>query len=441
MSEQADSKRIVVTGMGAITPVGRDLTESWHNIIDGQHGIRPIGETALAKYDDYDSLGAKVLAEVVDFDLLYEPVLAEHKADLDNQNWHRSVEFAFVAMYQALSAAGLLKHNDVKLTEDIDPFRVGSAIGSTFSGGDHTTPVGKRPRPSDLFKSLIARPATATAMQLNLKGPGGFVGDECASGSKAIYDGVKILREVTPLMDTDADVMVVGGTDAGLSPANIRYFDALKRAVDPSDDPATASAPFDKSANGLVMGEGAGALVLETREHALSRGIETYAMDAEIVGYAHLTDAENKTKAGMEGTVRAIKRAMQMAKIALGETVYFNAHATSTSDGDPIEATAIMTAIKELELDPRDFYVTSTKGATGHTLGAAGAIEAAFAIKALQQGIVPPALKLHNPIEEVKGFNLSPLQATRLNNIDAVMSTSLGFGGPVTALAFRKADR
>jgi 3-oxoacyl-(acyl-carrier-protein) synthase len=275
-------------------------------------------------------------------------------------------------------------------------------------------------------------------MSLGIHGHTVEVGAECASGATTVDLGISRLFKYRRNAPAKADIMVVGGADAPIVPANLNFFEALKHAVDPRDDPDAASSPFDQDAQGLVMGEGAGAMVIETWENARKRGLGEDDVLAEIVGFDSFTDGENKTLAGMEGTVKIIEQVMRMANIALGETVYINAHATGTVGGDKREAEAYKLAIEGMGLDLSDFWMTSTKGATGHTMGAAGAIEAAFSIMALREGVIPPALKLNNPIEQARDFNLSPEQLTVLPSVNAAVSTSLGFGGTATALAFRE---
>jgi 3-oxoacyl-[acyl-carrier-protein] synthase II len=433
----ADDERIVVTGMDVITPVGAGAASSWEAIKDGAHGIRPIGDTRVAEHPFYQNVGVKVVAESP-FDETTDELITANKREIDANNMHRSHIMAWRTMYLALRQAKLIEPGALTITE-VDPYRVGSYMGTTFSGVAHLSEVDfGRVRPSDIFKYLPARVATAPAMSLGIHGHTVEVGAECASGATTVDLGISRLFKYRRNAPAKADIMVVGGADAPIVPANLNFFEALKHAVDPRDDPDAASSPFDQDAQGLVMGEGAGAMVIETWENARKRGLGEDDVLAEIVGFDSFTDGENKTLAGMEGTVKIIEQVMRMANIALGETVYINAHATGTVGGDKREAEAYKLAIEGMGLDLSDFWMTSTKGATGHTMGAAGAIEAAFSIMALREGVIPPALKLNNPIEQARDFNLSPEQLTVLPSVNAAVSTSLGFGGTATALAFRE---
>jgi 3-oxoacyl-[acyl-carrier-protein] synthase II len=434
----ADDERIVVTGLDIISPVGTGAASSWEAIKDGAHGIKPIAEARVAEHPFYKNIGVKVVAEA-GFDEDTDELISANKREIDVNNMHRSHIMAWRTMYLAMRQARLIEPGSLSLHEDIDPYRVGSYMGTTFSGAAHLNEVDfGRVRPSDIFKYLPARVATAPAMTLGIHGHTAEVGAECASGATTVDLGISRLFKYRSGMPAKADIMVVGGADAPIVPANLNFFEALKHAVDPTADAEQASRPFDQNAKGLVMGEGAGAMVVETWEHAQKRGLKEEDILAEIAGFDSFTDGENKTLAGMEGTVKVIEQVMRMADIALGETVYINAHATSTVGGDKREAEAYKIAIANMGLDISDFWMTSTKGATGHTMGAAGAIEAAFSIMALREGVIPPALKLHYPIPEAEDFNLSPRQLSVLPSVEAAVSTSLGFGGTATALAFRK---
>ena len=424
--------------MGAVTPLGLDVASSWKRLENGGSGIVPTSESPLSQYDDYEKIGAKVVGAVPDFML---PAQFKEKSIKVDQNYmHRSALLGTRAVYEALSQAGLLNEDLVIDPDKVDPYTIGLYMGTTFAGMAHSVQAMLKDRlsPSDLFKTLPARVATSQAMQFGAKNLSPMIGWECASGAVATDIGARSLLRYRDDMPPVANVVVAGGTDGPLEPANLAYFEALKTAVSPSTDPITASRPFDKAANGLVMGEGAAALVLETLAHAKWRGINESDIQAELVGYASLTDAQSKTRAGIEGAAHAMAQVAYMGRLTVGETIYINAHATSTSDGDPIEANIIQQFVTEAGQNRNNTYVTSTKGATGHTMGAAGAIEAVFSIKALQTSTIPPALNLENPIEETQGLELSPGRTTPLASLDMAISNSLGFGGGVTTLAFRK---
>jgi 3-oxoacyl-[acyl-carrier-protein] synthase II len=433
-----DNQRVVVTGMGAVTPLGLDVITSWRNLEAGRGGIVSASDSPLAAYPKYEELGAKVVGTVPDF--VFPSEFKDYGVKIDQKNMHRSAQLGISAVYEALKQADLLDEKLLIDAQKVDPFRAGLYIGSTFSGMDHAVEAMNQTRlaPSDLFKSLPARAATSEAMQYRAGNLSPLLGWECASGAVTVDIGARALLRYRDDMPPISDVVIAGGVDAPVAPANLKYFGALKTAVSPSTDPIIASRPFDNGANGLIMGEAGGAVVLETWEHAKARGLKPEDIQAELVGYASFTDAESKTKAGMEGAVRAMTQAAHMARVMVGETVYINAHATSTGEGDPIEARIIQEFIRRQSLKPEDIWVTSTKGATGHTMGAAGSIEAVFSISALQKNIIPPALNLDSPIEEIRGFNLNPHTSKTLDSVDIAISNSLGFGGGVTALAFRK---
>jgi 3-oxoacyl-[acyl-carrier-protein] synthase II len=438
----SDNERIVVTGLGGVTPVGANMQESWQAIKEGRDGIIKISDTDLATQEGVMESGAKVIAPAAKVDIYDDPLLFEHRKKLRTNWWHPSAKLGFLALYESLRDADLLDPSTLRLdAEKADRFRTGFYLGSTFSGADQLGDiVGLSPENVNLkhlLKYLPARAATAPAMPLGLNGPGGMIGEECASGGSAIRLGAKEMLPYWGLAG-DADIMVVGGTDAELSRYNLMLFGSAKGTVDPTDDPSLASRPLDKERGGLVMGEASGALVLETLSHAKSRGVTEDKIYAELVGFANLTEAANETRAGEDGARKVIETVLRMAGVQVHEVAYFNGHLTSTPDGDFVEVTVAQQSFKNVGIKPSNIWLTSTKGATGHTMGAAGAIEAAFSILALRDNTVPPGLKLNNPMEETQGLNLSPLKATILPSIDVAVSTSFGFGGTAAALAFRK---
>jgi 3-oxoacyl-[acyl-carrier-protein] synthase II len=433
-----DSQRIVVTGMEAMTPLGHDLESSWTALIRGEHGMKPLSDTVLSEATLYHQLDAQVVA-TANYNPLEDSLVEEHRQSLDFPSMHRSHLFAWRTMYRALERAQAIDPENRLLSRKLDEFRVGALVGSVFSGADHLAKVNfDRVRTRDPFQYLFARIGTAAAMHIGIKNLVGVMDTECASGGVTAHIAPLVLLKNRDDMPAHADIMIAGGADAPISEANLTTFlGGLKAAGTRTTDPEAASRPLDQSADGLVMGEAAGMLVLETWENAQKRGLTEDDVLAEMPGYASFTDAEKRTLAGMEGATRVIAKVLEMAGVTVEETVYANGHLTSTGE-DHREVIAYRQALQRQRLDVGKFWLTSTKGATGHTMGAAGAIEAIFAIMAMRSGKVPPGLKLHNPIPETEGFNLSPLEATQLPEIDVALSTSLGFGGTATALAFRK---
>jgi 3-oxoacyl-(acyl-carrier-protein) synthase len=432
-----DEQRIVVTGVGAVTPLGLDVESSWLALKASETGVVKTGETHLADHAGYEDMGVKVVAAVKDFSIPKD--FKEKSVKVDKGYMHRSALLGVRAVHEALSQAGILDEFLSIDKDQVDPYEVSLYMGSTFAGMGYSAEAATRDRlrPSDLFRSLPARVSTSIAMQYGINGPSPMVGWECASGALALDASVRSLLPYRSDAPPDSRLVVAGGADAPIEPANLRYFEAIE-AVSPSDNPHSASRPFDKNASGLIMGEGAGALVLETWASAQSRGLTEEDILAELVGHASFTHADSKTRAGIEGAVRAMTKAAHMGQIAVEETIYINAHATSTIDGDPIEARIVQEFVHRNGLKKSNVWMNSSKGAIGHTMGASGAIEAIFATKSVSEGIIPPALNLDTPIEQAAGLNLSSCQSTELGKIDMVLSNSLGFGGGVTTLAFRK---
>lgn len=430
-----DDQRVVVSAAAIKAPV------TWEEVKAGKNGIRKIEDTHFANSADFSKVDAQVVG-AVDFLPEEDPYISDVLSAHDRKWWHRSHLMAAGSMHDAMESGRLFRG-------DFDGYRIGALVGSTFSGGDHAAEVDfGRLRPGDAFQYLLARVATASANQADLHNLVAQVGAECASSGTAAVMGAVMLSKYRPDVPALADIMIVGGSDAPISPLNMNLFlGSIKRAGTLTDNPWEASKPLDESADGLVMAEGAGMLVLETWKNAQARGLTEKDIWAEMVGYAAYTDAETNTMAGLEGATRVIDQALKMGRVSLGETVYANLHNTGTPVGTPDkpggdrrELNAYRQAIARRDLNVGDFWLSATKANTGHTMGAAAAIEAYYSIMALREGIVPPRIKLRDPIEETDGFQLGSdySQAVHLPQIDVAVTSNFGFTGAAAALAFRK---
>jgi 3-oxoacyl-[acyl-carrier-protein] synthase II len=413
-------QRIVVTGMGAVTPLGESVAETWDAVVDGQTGFRNIREDILA---DYPQLRVHVAATVPDFSLLRDEYFGARLTEKDLRSLHRSAQFGMLAASQALRQAGLL-HPDERHEIDpgvVDPDRVGVRMGTGIGGADELGPTrvkinqgGKSDRvmPTTILRVLPERVATSVSMYFQARGPVNTVIGACATGNLNIGDAARLLKL------SEADVMIAGGTEAQISPEGIALFDGTT-ALDGTDDLSIASSPFNKRAKGFVMGEGAGALILETLAHAKRRGALVLA---ELVGYGETSDAYHVTRPSGVGAVRALQIAQRTVPYnGLG---YINAHATGTG-GDAIELTAISEVFSPDEIAG----ISSTKANIGHLLGAAGAIESIFSIEALRKQMLPPTLKAsQDPIPETAAWQMN-FDAAARTPVDYAVNNSFGFGG------------
>ena len=409
-----NNRRVVVTGMGAVSPVGNDVQTSWENLISGVHGIGPITRFDTTEYK------AKLAAEVKDFDARKYMEKAETlRSDLYAQ-------YALASACQAVEESGVLG------TVDPERFAVyfGTGIGgiNTFSR-EYKKLLDRGPsRVSPYFiPMLIANMgAGMIAIRFNCQGPALPAVTACASGSNAIGEAMRLIRHGY------ADAVITGGTEAAVTPSAVAGFVNMQ-ALSTSDDPNAASLPFDSRRGGFVIGEGSVAFVLEEYEHAVSRGARIYG---EICGYGTTCDAYHITAPHPEarGGAKAMTDAMAEAVYTAEDTVYVNAHGTGTPMNDAIETIAIKKALGEEKA--REAFVSSTKSMTGHMLGAAGAIEALACIFALQESIIPPTINL-NEQDEACDLNCVPNTAVK-TPVTLALSNSLGFGGHNACLAFRK---
>ena len=410
----SQNRRVVVTGIGAVTPLGNNTTDTWQNMKSGRNGIAPI------THFNTDNFKAKLGAEVKGFDPKeYLEVNEVLRTD-------RFAQFAVAASQQAVEESG------VKGTVEPERFAVlfGTGIGGigTFET-EHTKLMEKGPRRvSPLFvPMMIGNMASGLiAIRHDCRGPAMPAVTACASGSNAIGEAMRLVRHGY------ADAVITGGAEASIVPIAVAGFSNMK-ALSVSEDPDAASLPFDKRRGGFVIGEGSVALVLEEYEHAKARGAKIYG---EVCGYGSTCDAYHITAPHPDGRggAQAMADAMKEAGYTENDTVYINAHGTGTPMNDAVETIAIRKALGEENAGKA--FVSSTKSMTGHMLGAAGAVEAMACLFALNEGIIPPTINLLEQDEQCD-LNCVPNTAVKAE-ITLALSNSLGFGGHNACLAFRK---
>ena len=410
----SQNRRVVVTGIGAVTPLGNNAADTWQNMKSGRNGIAPI------THFNTDNFKAKLGAEVKGFDPKeYLEVNEVLRTD-------RFAQFAVAASQQAVEESG------VKGTVEPERFAVlfGTGIGGigTFET-EHTKLMEKGPRRvSPLFvPMMIGNMASGLiAIRHDCRGPAMPAVTACASGSNAIGEAMRLVRHGY------ADAVITGGAEASIVPIAVAGFSNMK-ALSVSEDPDAASLPFDKRRGGFVIGEGSVALVLEEYEHAKARGAKIYG---EVCGYGSTCDAYHITAPHPDGRggAQAMTDAMKEAGYTENDTVYINAHGTGTPMNDAVETIAIRKALGEENAGKA--FVSSTKSMTGHMLGAAGAVEAMACLFALNEGIIPPTINLLEQDEQCD-LNCVPNTAVKAE-ITLALSNSLGFGGHNACLAFRK---
>lgn len=410
----SENRRVVVTGLGAITPLGNTVAQTWDAMKAGKNGIVPI------TLFDTENFKAKLGAEVKEFDP------KEHLGVNEALRTDRYTQFALVATQEAVEESGIVG------TVQPERFAVffGTGIGGigTFEK-EHTKLMEKGPRRvSALFvPMMIANMAAGMiAIRYDCRGTAMPAVTACASGSNAIGEAMRMIRHGY------ADAVITGGAEAAITPSAVAGFVNMQ-ALSVSQDPDAASLPFDKRRAGFVIGEGAVSLVLEEYEHAKARGAKIYG---EVCGYGSTCDAYHITAPHPEarGGAQAMIDAMREAGYSDKDTVYINAHGTGTPMNDAVETKAIKKAMGDKQA--YEAYVSSTKSMTGHMLGAAGAIEAMACLKVLGEGIVPPTIHLNEP-DEACDLNCVPNVAVKAD-ITLALSNSLGFGGHNACLAFRK---
>ncbi|MCK7605589.1 beta-ketoacyl-ACP synthase II [Geobacillus stearothermophilus] len=408
-----EKRRVVVTGIGAVTPLGNDAETTWKNIIAGQSGIDIVTRV------NPDDFPAKVAAEVKDFD----PSLFMDRREARKMD--RFTQYAVAAALMAVKDANLEigEHN----AERVGVW-IGSGIGGmeTFEQQFEIFQQRGYRRVSPFFVPMMIPDMAAgqVSIILGAKGMNSCTVTACATGANSIGDAFRVIQR------GDADVMIAGGTEAPITKMSFAGFCA-NTALSTNPDPKTASRPFDKNRDGFVMGEGAGIIVLEELEHALRRGAKIYA---EIVGYGATADAYHITAPapGGEGGVRAMRLALQDAGLQPEDIDYINAHGTSTEYNDKYETIAI----KEVFGDHAyKLAISSTKSMTGHLLGATGAVEAIFSVLAIRDGVIPPTINYETPDPECD-LDYVPNEARR-QTVRAVLSNSFGFGGHNATLIFK----
>ena len=409
-------RRVVITGLGLLSPVGNNVTESWNNIIQGKSGVKPITSFDISEFetkfaatvditiDDFlDKKEIRRTDPFIQYGLIASKECIEDSLiDLDNTDLSK---FG-VSIGSGIGGLGTIEENKTKLAENgpkkISPFFVPGAISNMVSG----------------YASL----------KFGLQGPNISIASACSSASHSIGYSFRSIAY------GDADLMLTGGAEMATTPLGLAGFNAAKALSTNNDNPAGASRPWDRDRDGFVLGEGAGCLLLEEYEHAKSRGAKIYG---EIVGFGMSADAHHITSPpeGGQGAALSMQNALNDAKLDHSLIDYVNAHGTSTPAGDIAETEAIKTVFKD---SANDIVVSSTKSMTGHLLGAAGAIEAIFSILSINENLCPPTINLENP-DIGCDLNYSALSSTE-KNINYSLSNSFGFGGTNATLIFKQLD-
>jgi 3-oxoacyl-[acyl-carrier-protein] synthase II len=406
-------RRVVVTGLGMLTPLGLTVEKTWAGILAGKSGVTPI------TLFDPSNLPTRISASVNDFNSDdYLEVKEARKID-------RFIQYAYVAGKQAFEDSG------IQVTEE-NAQRIGVAIGAGIGGLPqieriHSALLEGGPRrisPFFIPSSIINMAAGFISIKLNLQGPNISIVTACTTGTHNIGHAARMIAY------GDADVMLAGGTEMATTELAVGGFNSAKALSTRNDQPEKASRPWDKDRDGFVLGDGAGVIVLEEYEHARKRGAKIYA---ELIGFGMSADAYHITSPSTDGAVYSMLNTLRDAGINPGDVDYINAHGTSTPVGDRAEAVAIKKAFGEAAYH---LAVSSTKSMTGHLLGAAGSVEAIFCILALRDQVAPPTINLDNPDEDCD-LDFVPHTARKMK-IDITLSNSFGFGGTNGSLLFRR---
>lgn len=406
-------RRVVVTGLGVVTPVGNDVETMWANMLAGVNGVEKITEF------DTSDLKVHLAGTIKNF----EPEKYIEKRELRKLDLY--CQYAIAAAQQAVDDSGILGNID----EDRFGVYIGAGIGGLTTFVNNVTALNESgPRKVSPFfiPMMIGNIATGNvAIRFNAKGVSLSVVSACATGTNSIGEAFHAIK------DGYADAIIAGGAEAVVAPLTIAGFQNMK-ALSTNEDPESASRPFDKNRDGFVMGEGAGMLILEEYEHAKARGAKIYA---EFSGYGNTCDAHHVTAPDPEGAglARAIKLAVAEAQVADDAQIYINAHGTSTHLNDLTETMAIKSALGEKAYDAN---ISSTKSMTGHMLGATGAVEAIASVLAIHSGMIPPTIHLNEQDEELD-LNYTPNKAVK-RDVDVAVSTNLGFGGHDACVVFKK---
>jgi 3-oxoacyl-[acyl-carrier-protein] synthase II len=409
------SRRVVITGVGLVSPLGIGTQANWNALCDGRSGIGPI------THFDASQFSAQIAGEVKDFD----PQNFIPKKDVKKMDVF--IQFAIAASQFAMDDAGL------SVTEDIAT-RVGVFIASGIGGfstieREHRALLEGGPRrisPFFIPASIINLAAGQVSIRFSAKGPNSATCTACSASAHAIGDAFEIIQR------NDADIMIAGGSEAAITPMGVGGFAAMRALSTRNDDPARASRPFDRDRDGFIMGEGAGVVILEELEFAKRRGAPIYA---ELVGYGMSADAYHITAPSEngEGGMRVMSMALRRACVSPSQVDYVNAHGTSTPAGDAIETLAIKHVFGD---HARNLAISSTKSMTGHLLGAAGGLEAGITVLAIKHQVIPPTINYDNPDPKCD-LDYVPNQA-RGARVEYALSNSFGFGGTNGALLFKR---
>ena len=410
-------KRVVVTGLGMVSPVGHTVAETWSSIVAGKSGVAPIEHFDATGFTTHFSASVKGLQ------------IADYLADKEARKMDKFIQYGMVAGIQAMQDAG------IELTDALAP-RFGTVIGSGIGGigmiEDHSHILAdKGPRRISPFfvpGSIVNMIAGNLSVKYGLRGPNLAVATACTTGTHAIGLAARSIRY------GEADMMLAGGAEMSTTPLGLGGFAAARALSTRNDDPQAASRPWDKNRDGFVLGDGAGIVVLEEYEHAKSRGATIYA---EVAGFGMSGDAYHMTSppADGAGAAASMVNCLKDAQLNPEDIQYINAHGTSTQAGDIAECRAIQSVFGQ---KPKALAVSSTKSMIGHLLGAAGSVEAIFSILAIRDQVAPPTINLDEPEEECD-LNLVPHTAQALP-ISAVLSNSFGFGGTNGSLIFKKVE-
>lgn len=413
-------KRVVITGMGIVSPVGTGVEHAWKNILAGKSGVRKIDSF------DVSDLASQIagIPQQGDAPGMYNPdavVDPREQRKLD-----RYTLYGIVAADEAIKDAGLADYQG-------DKTRIGVSIGSGIGGlntiYDNCIELHdggpRRVSPFFIPKGIINMAAGNISIRYGLQGPNISVVTACATGAHSIGEAARMIKY------GDADIMVCGGTEGAVGRIGLAGFSAMRALSTRNDDAARASRPWDKNRDGFIMAEGAGVLVLEEYEHAVARGAKIYA---EVAGYGMSGDAYHITAPAPDGSggKRAMEMALKDAGLNPSDVDYVNAHGTSTGLGDVGELAAVQSLFAGANVS-----MSSTKSMTGHLLGAAGAVEAIFCVCAIRDGIVPPTINLEEPEDAVGDFDLVP-NVAKQRKVDVALSNSFGFGGTNASLVLKK---
>jgi 3-oxoacyl-[acyl-carrier-protein] synthase II len=410
-------RRIVVTGLGAISPVGNTVAEAWSSVLDGRSGIGPITRF------DASAFSARIAGEVKGFDV--ETIMPAKEA----RHMDVFIHYGIAAALQAVADAGL--PHGTALTEEAAE-RIGCMVGSGIGGlplieanhQDYLQRGARRISPFFVPASIINMISGHISIRLGYTGPNMAIVTACTTGLHCVGMAARLIQ------CGDADVMIVGGAESTVSALGIGGFASARALSTRNDDPATASRPWDKGRDGFVLGEGAGVLVIEAHEHAVRRGARIYA---ELVGFGMGADAYHMTAPNVDGPRRAMLAALRDAGLNAGDVQYINAHGTSTPLGDANETQAIKQAFGD---HARDLVVSSTKSMTGHLLGGAGGLESVFTVLAIAHQVAPPTINLFEQDPECDLDYCA--HRARPMKIDIAVKNNFGFGGTNGTLVFKR---